>query len=121
MLTITPPMQSISSVNLVLTSFSNQEKYSQRVTASFTYKRNIYYSLYYNTCNFTGIHKTVCNQYIKFMLSYFFLIQWIPLICKAYLSEKILQLSGLCDKTKCYSNRSIGYRCCDIDILFTWS
>jgi hypothetical protein len=26
------------------------------------------------------------------------LIQWLPLICKAYLSEKILQLSGLCDK-----------------------
>ena len=33
------------------------------------------------------------------------LIQWIPFICKAYLPEKILQLSGLYDKIKRYLDR----------------
>ena len=39
------------------------------------------------------------------IMYYILLVQWIPLICKAYLPEKMFQLSRLCDKTKRYSDR----------------
>ena len=46
------------------------------------------------------------HTYMYCELIYFrWVVQWIPFICKAYLPEKILHLSGLCNKTKCYSDR----------------